>query len=60
MVKCCINGCTKRADIIHNNRYFCATHYLEFFMPYAYKNLRLKNKITGQLRQNKKQPKKVI
>tara|TARA_B100000085_G_scaffold52197_1_gene45545 strand:+ start:910 stop:1176 length:267 start_codon:yes stop_codon:yes gene_type:complete len=60
MVKCCVNGCTNKADIIHNNRYFCATHYMEFFMQHAYKNFRLKNKIAGQLRRNKKQPKKAI
>tara|TARA_R100000734_G_C3214690_1_gene28489 strand:- start:4 stop:240 length:237 start_codon:yes stop_codon:yes gene_type:complete len=59
MIKCCVNDCSKKSDIIHNNRYFCATHYMEFFMPHAFKNFKLKKRIAGQLRHNK-QPKKAI
>tara|TARA_Y100001938_G_C7827821_1_gene299815 strand:+ start:405 stop:578 length:174 start_codon:yes stop_codon:yes gene_type:complete len=57
MVKCEIKGCKKYASLIHQEKNYCATHYIEYFMKYAHKNNNLKNRIAGQLCQQNKQPK---
>lgn len=56
MVKCDIKDCKRKADLIREEQYYCATCYMELFMKAISnkkKTRKLKRRIEGQLRQNK-------
>jgi len=51
MTKCEL--CNKKADLIKEKKYYCATHYIELFMNHIHKKPKLKNKIAGRLCHNR-------
>lgn len=53
MVKCDIKDCKRKADLIREEQYYCATCYMELFMKAISKTRKLKRRIEGRLCQNK-------
>ena len=56
IIKCDIKDCKRKADLIREEKYYCATCYMELFMKAISNKKRtrkLKRRIEGQLRQNK-------
>jgi hypothetical protein len=51
MIKCNIENCTKKADLIKEEFYYCASCYMALFMQ-GISTEKLKRRIEGQLRHN--------
>ena len=51
MIKCDVKGCDSRADLIKEEKYYCATCYMRLFMR-KISSKKLKRRIEGQLRHN--------
>ena len=51
MIKCNTENCTKKADLVKEDLYFCASCYFALFMQ-GISSEKLKRRIEGQLRHN--------